>query len=86
MWAAQGETAPSCMVGEILLTAGAVASGMPCLGQTLQISQYTPLYSLLGTTYGGDGVTTFKLPNLSNAAPNGLTYFICTGGIFPSRD
>jgi microcystin-dependent protein len=37
---------------------------MFCQGQTLPISQYTALFSLLGTTYGGNGVTTFVLPDL----------------------
>jgi len=35
-----------------------------CTGQLLPISQYTALFSLLGTTYGGDGRTTFALPDL----------------------
>jgi microcystin-dependent protein len=35
-----------------------------CNGQTLNINTNTALFSLLGTTYGGDGVTTFKLPDL----------------------
>ena len=35
-----------------------------CQGQILSISQNTALFSLLGTTYGGDGVTTFGLPDL----------------------
>lgn len=35
-----------------------------CSGQLLQISQNTALFALLGTTYGGDGRTTFGLPNL----------------------
>jgi microcystin-dependent protein len=35
-----------------------------CNGQTLSISQYTALFSILGTTYGGNGTTTFNLPNL----------------------
>lgn len=35
-----------------------------CDGQILPISQYTALFSLLGTTFGGDGVTTFALPDL----------------------
>src|SRR5262245_33446599 len=37
---------------------------MLCQGQSLSIAQNTALFSLLGTTYGGDGVTTFKLPDL----------------------
>lgn len=37
---------------------------MSCSGQLLSIAQYTALYSLIGTTYGGDGQTTFALPDL----------------------
>jgi microcystin-dependent protein len=40
-----------------------------CNGQLLPINQNTALFSLLGTTYGGDGRTTFALPNLQGAAP-----------------
>jgi microcystin-dependent protein len=40
-----------------------------CNGQALQISQYSTLYSLIGTTYGGDGVTTFNLPDLRGRVP-----------------
>jgi microcystin-dependent protein len=40
-----------------------------CNGQLLPISQNTALFSLLGTTYGGDGKSTFALPNLQASAP-----------------
>ena len=40
-----------------------------CNGQLLQISQNTALFSLIGTTYGGDGRTTTALPNLQDRAP-----------------
>ena len=40
-----------------------------CAGQTLSIAQHTALFSLLGTTYGGDGRTTFALPDLRGRAP-----------------
>jgi microcystin-dependent protein len=40
-----------------------------CDGQLLPISQNTALFSLIGTYYGGDGRTTFALPNLNGAAP-----------------
>ena len=40
-----------------------------CDGQLLPISQYSALFSLLGTTYGGDGRTTFALPDLRGRAP-----------------
>ncbi|MGH3711972.1 MAG: phage tail protein [Micromonosporaceae bacterium] len=40
-----------------------------CNGQVLPISQNTALFALLGTQYGGDGKTTFALPNLQGRAP-----------------
>jgi microcystin-dependent protein len=40
-----------------------------CDGQLLSISQHTALFSLLGTTYGGDGRSTFALPNLQGTVP-----------------
>jgi microcystin-dependent protein len=40
-----------------------------CDGQLLPIAQYTALFSLIGTTYGGDGRTTTALPNLQGRAP-----------------
>src|SRR5688572_30748919 len=40
-----------------------------CDGQLMPISQNTALFSLLGTTYGGDGKSTFALPNLQGNAP-----------------
>src|SRR5713101_3058257 len=40
-----------------------------CDGQILPISQNTALFSLLGTTYGGDGKSNFALPNLQGCAP-----------------
>ena len=43
-----------------------------CSGQILSISQNTALFSLLGTTYGGNGQTTFALPNLQGRVPVGV--------------
>ena len=40
-----------------------------CQGQLLSISQYDVLFNLIGTTYGGDGQTTFALPNLQSRVP-----------------
>src|SRR5215208_4798320 len=40
-----------------------------CDGQLMPISQNTALFSLLGTTYGGDGKSTFALPDLQGSAP-----------------
>jgi len=41
----------------------------PCDGQLLPIADFQALYAILGTTYGGDGVTTFALPDLRGKAP-----------------
>ena len=79
--AANGVT---CNIGEIKLSAGTAAVGIPANGQLLAISDNFILFQLLGTQYGGDGVTTFALPDLRSAAPNGLTYTICDQGAFPS--
>lgn len=43
-----------------------------CHGQTIAIAQNTALYSLLGTTYGGNGQTTFCLPDLRGRVPVGV--------------
>jgi microcystin-dependent protein len=58
-----------------------------CNGATMMIRQYTALYSLLGTRYGGDGNTTFKLPDLQGRVPldfgklqSGSTYPIGAAG------
>jgi hypothetical protein len=75
----------TCTLGQIILTAGKTAAPGTLLanGQILSISSNAALFSLLGTTYGGNGKTTFALPNLRNAAPAGLTYSICQFGVFP---
>ncbi|CAM3794589.1 phage tail protein [Flavobacterium branchiophilum] len=45
---------------------------IPCDGRSLLISQHQALFSVIYTTYGGDGITTFKIPNLNNGlAPKG---------------
>jgi microcystin-dependent protein len=58
-------------VAEIRIFAGnfAPTGWALCNGQLLPISQNTALFSLLGTTYGGDGKSTFGLPNLQGSAP-----------------
>jgi microcystin-dependent protein len=63
------------ILGTIILFAGGFApkGWFTCEGQTLQITQYQALFSLLGTYYGGDGVTTFKLPDFRGAFPTQCT-------------
>src|SRR5438132_1271490 len=58
-------------VAEIRIFAGnfAPTGWALCDGQLLPISQNTALFSLLGTFYGGDGKSTFALPNLQGSAP-----------------
>lgn len=58
-------------IGQILTFAGNFAplNYLACNGQSLPISQNDVLYALIGTTYGGDGVTTFNLPNLQGRTP-----------------
>src|SRR5208283_2769592 len=41
-----------------------------CNGQLLSIAQNAALFSLIGTTYGGDGISTFALPDLRGRVPN----------------
>jgi microcystin-dependent protein len=58
-------------IGQIMLFAGNFApKGWAfCNGQLLSISQNSAVFALLGTTYGGDGVTTFALPDLRGRVP-----------------
>src|ERR1700726_881868 len=58
-------------VGEIRIFAGnfAPSGWMFCEGQLLPISEYETLFNLIGTTYGGDGQTTFALPDLRGRVP-----------------
>jgi microcystin-dependent protein len=68
----------------------------PAAGQTLLINQNTRLFSLYGTAFGGNGVTTFGLPNLNGGAADGgsaavpnpaltLKWCVAITGIYPSR-
>lgn len=57
-----------------------------CEGQVLTINQYQALFALIGPTYGGDGKTTFAVPNLKGAEPlPTMKYYMALTGIFPSR-
>ena len=58
-------------VGEIRIFAGnfAPSGWMLCQGQLLPISENETLFQLIGTTYGGDGQSTFALPNLQSRIP-----------------
>jgi microcystin-dependent protein len=73
-------------VGEIRMFAGnfAPAGWMLCEGQLLPISENETLFQLIGTTYGGDGQSTFALPDLRGRVPvhNGNGVILAeTGGV-----
>ena len=76
-------------VAEIRMFGGDVAPNgwARCNGQLMPIAQNAELFSRLGTFYGGDGKTTFALPNLQASAPigAGANFFIAMRGIFPTR-
>ena len=78
-----------CTIGQLILTAAGVSStpvvGLPANGQELSIETYESLFAVIGTTYGGNGTTTFKVPDLRKAAPNKTTYSICVYGRYPSQ-
>ncbi|GGE38649.1 microcystin-dependent protein [Pedobacter psychrotolerans] len=59
------------LIGQIMMFAGTYAprGWAFCQGQTMQIQQYQALFAVLGVTYGGDGRTTFLLPNLTGLVP-----------------
>lgn len=55
-----------------------------CDGSTKSIQDYALLYSLIGTRFGGDGRTTFAVPNMLNDSPiEGMKYYICAIGLYP---
>lgn len=62
-----------CFLGEVRMFAGNYnpENWIICNGQTLNVQQYQALFSLMGTIYGGDGVTTFKAPDLQSRIPIG---------------
>lgn len=58
----------------------------PCHGQLLPLKSNLALFSLLGARFGGDGTTTFGLPDMRKHDPiKGLSYLIATRGIYPAR-
>jgi microcystin-dependent protein len=73
-------------VGQIILFSGNFAPRhwAICDGKLLRIQNFQKLFSIIGTTYGGDGQRTFALPKMQ---PYGETNFIIAlEGIYPSQD
>ena len=80
--------APGALLGTVQLFPDNVLTRgwATCAGQLLQIAQHQALYSLLGNTFGGDGQTTFALPDLrQHNVPPGTQYYICISAMPPQR-
>lgn len=63
---------------------------LPCQGQLLPIARNAALFSLVGIAYGGDGNTTFALPNLRGKSvldkdASDTHYYIVVSGVYPPR-
>ena len=69
----QGKSMADAFIGQIMPASFGYApkNWAQCNGATLPISQYQALFSLLGVAYGGNGVTTFLLPDLRSRTPYG---------------
>ena len=61
-------------VGEIIMMAGPIVPNgwIPCDGRLLPITQYSVLFNLIGTTFGGDGQSNFAVPDLRGRVPLGI--------------
>lgn len=87
------------VIGSVSSFAGSYSpyNTIPCEGQILPIgnNQYTKLFSIIGTIYGGDGIKTFAIPDLRPTDKKGLKIdwaeagvprqVICVEGIYPQR-
>ena len=75
------------LIGEVRLFGGNFAPRRWafCEGQLLSINSNQGLFSILGTTYGGNGRTNFGLPDLRGNRPGQLQYIIALQGLYPSR-
>jgi hypothetical protein len=80
-----GASLGQCTVGEVRLFAGHClpAGYQYAHGQVQAIGLNTVLYLVIGDRYGGDGINTIALPDLSGLEPGGVHYIICTSGLFP---
>ena len=58
---------------------------LPADGRLMLVNQHQALFALLGTRFGGNGATTFRLPNLKGPTDH-VRYIIAIEGIFPSRN
>lgn len=66
------------------------ANFVRCDGSALWVNQYSALFALVGTMYGGDGITRFAVPDLRgksplDKSPTDCHYYICAFGVWPDR-
>jgi microcystin-dependent protein len=76
------------IIGVIKLFAGNFCPDgyLYCDGQSISITSNLGLYNVIGTHYGGNGETTFGLPNLNKDIDNiGVKYIICVSGLYPTH-
>ncbi len=79
-----GSSGTSTFLGQVATFAGGLVPDgwMAAAGQLLPIASNTALFSVLGTTYGGDGVTNFRLPDLQGRLAVGADATIPLGSVF----
>jgi hypothetical protein len=77
----------TCVMGDTFLSTNFYTAGqaLPADGRLMKISENSALFSILQTRFGGDGVTTFALPDMRPFTPKGMAYSICVFGIFPTE-
>ena len=75
----------ACLVGEVHLLAGSRTPGnwLPADGRLLPVAENAPLFDQLENRFGGDGLTSFGLPDLRGLGPEGTRYVICAEGDDP---
>jgi microcystin-dependent protein len=70
---------------EIFAFEFAPSGWMVCNGQLLSIQEFPTLFQLIGTSYGGNGQSTFALPKIPPVVPNGPGYYISVFGQAPKK-
>ena len=78
----------ACVIGDVFLSVNGYGSGnaLPADGRAIPIQNNTALFSLIGINFGGNGTSSYNLPDLRAFAPKGMQYSICLNGTFPSEN
>lgn len=83
---AQAQTSAPAFVGEVRLFPyeKCPSNWIEAEGQVMAISRHAALYRLIGNRFGGDGGTTFNLPDLRDGVPTrGMRYCLALQGVYP---